>query len=72
MRLNKFHKSFMGGNGDAKMNAKGVDVQDYARYVLNDGSMTERREFMGCIKSKITVTKKVVTVQKEEAVEQES
>lgn len=72
MRLNKFHKSFMGGDGDAKMNAKGVDVQDYARYVLNDGSMTERREFMGCIKSKITVTKKVVTVQKEEVVEQES
>jgi hypothetical protein len=54
------------------MNAKGVDVQDYARYVLNDGSMTERREFMSCIKSKITVTKKVVGVQKEEALEQES
>lgn len=69
-RLNKFHKSFMGGEGDAKMNVKGVDVQDYARYVLNDGSMTERREFMGCIKSKITVTKKVVAIQKEATAEE--
>jgi len=67
MRLNKFQKSFMGGDGDAKMKAKGVDIKDYVRYVLKDGSMTERREFMGCIKSKIMVTKKVVTIQKEVA-----
>jgi DNA invertase Pin-like site-specific DNA recombinase len=64
-RLNKFQKSFMGGN-DERMAAKGVDIKDYARYVLKDGSMTERREFMSCITSKITVTKKVVAIQREE------
>jgi Recombinase len=61
-RLNKFQKSFLGADKDAKIKNKEIDFRDYARYVLKEGTMTERREFMGCIKSKFVITKKVVTL----------
>ncbi len=64
-RFAKFQKSFMGGNGSVK--AKDVDFHDYAKYVLQDGSMTERRKFLGCIKNTIVITKKVVAIQKKES-----
>ncbi|MBI4085672.1 MAG: hypothetical protein HY433_00265 [Candidatus Liptonbacteria bacterium] len=42
-----------------------VIFKDYARYVLKEGTMTEQREFMGCIKSKFVITKKVVALEKQ-------
>ncbi len=64
VRLNKFQRSFVAASNGPKIKTKDVDFKDYARYVLKEGTMTERREFMGCIKSKLTVTKKVVALEK--------
>ena len=45
------------------MDREDVDIQNYAKYLLKDGSDSEKRELMGCFKSKIRVTKRVVTIE---------
>ena len=52
VRLNKFQKSFFGAKETAKANTKQIDLKDYAKYLLREGTVIEKREFMGCIKNK--------------------
>ena len=40
-----------------------VDLRTYAKYILKEGTNEEKRELIGCFKSKIKVTKKVVTIE---------
>ncbi len=40
-----------------------VDLKTYVQYILKEGSNEEKRELMGCFKSRIKVTKKVVTIE---------
>ncbi len=63
-RLNKFQKSFFGTKEIAKANAKQIDLKDYAKYLLREGTAIEKREFMGCIKSKFILKNKVVAIEK--------
>lgn len=60
-RHNKFHRAVLGMKGKADSHHE-IDLRDYAKYVLRDGSNEEKRELMGCFKSKITVTQKKVSV----------
>jgi len=61
-RYNKFHRSVLGmKNPTAKHND--VDLKTYMQYILKEGSNEEKRELMGCFKSRIKVTKKVVTIE---------
>jgi site-specific DNA recombinase len=59
-RLRKFQRSFTNGS-DAKPQ-KDIDLCDYAKYVLKEGSVTEKRELLLCIKSKLVLTRGVVTL----------
>jgi site-specific DNA recombinase len=61
-RLRKFQRAFVGAN-DAKPR-KDIDLCDYAKYILKDGSLTEKRELLLCIKSKFVLTQGVLTVEK--------
>jgi len=63
-RLNKFQKSFFGIKKVAKANAKQIDLKDYAKYLLREGTAIEKREFMSCIKSKFIMKNKVVMLEK--------
>ena len=61
-RLNKFQKSFMSGG---KLEpTKQLDLRGYAKYLLREGSTIEKRELMACIKTKMVLTQKVLTLQK--------
>jgi hypothetical protein len=61
-RMRKFQRAFAGGN-DAKPQ-KDIDLRDYAKYLLREGSVTEKRELLLCIKSKLTLTRGIVSLEK--------
>lgn len=63
-RLNKFQKTFFGAKKMAKSNAKQINLRDYAEYVLREGAVAEKREFLGCVKSRFTLANKTVKIQK--------
>ena len=54
-RLRKFQRAFAQG-GDAAPQ-KDIDLRDYAKYLLRNGSLTEKRELLLCIKSKLVLEK---------------
>lgn len=60
-RINKFQKIFTGSK-DAKPE-KTIDLRAYAKYLLNEGSVIEKRELLACIKSKLMLTRKVLTLE---------
>ena len=61
-RLSKFQRSFFGDDKFKKH--KGVELRDYAKYLLREGSIIEKRELLSCIKSRLILTRKVVTLEK--------
>jgi len=60
-RHKKFHSSIM-GKKEEEYRAKDVDIRNYAKYVLNEGSIFEKRELLGCLKSKILLKAKEITL----------
>lgn len=60
-RHNKFHRTVLGMKGKADAHHE-IDLRDYAKYVLRDGTNEEKRELMGCFKSGINLTNKTVTI----------
>ncbi|MBU4536420.1 recombinase family protein [Patescibacteria group bacterium] len=60
-RYNKFNRGVLGiqNKSDKHQN---IDLKTYAKYILRDGTNEEKRELMGCFKSKIVITKKVVEI----------
>ena len=51
-RLDKFHKTILKLQG-VKAEVKDVDLRDYAKYVLKEGSAVEKRELLSCVKSRL-------------------
>ena len=41
---------------------KDVDIRDYAKFILKDGLIEEKRELLTCFKSKILLKNKIVTI----------
>ena len=62
-RFNKFQRGVL-GISNPKANHQDVDMKTYAIYTLKNGTKEEKRELMGCFKSKIKITKGVVTIEK--------
>lgn len=60
-RYNKFHRGVLGIKGKAE-DHQDIDLKDYAKYVLQEGSNEEKRELMGCFKSQIVVENKRVSL----------
>lgn len=60
-RHNKFHRGVLGIK-DKTAKHQEIDLRDYAKYVLLEGTNEEKRELMGCFKSKIVVKEKLVTI----------
>ena len=61
-RHNKFQRTVLGFSGE-KDKHKEIDLKTYAKYILKEGINEEKRELMGCFKSKIKITKGVVTIE---------
>ena len=60
-RFKKFHYMFLGTK--EKVNINEIDIRNYAKYLLAEGSDTEKRELMSCFRSKILLANKEVSLE---------
>lgn len=37
-----------------------IDIRTYAKYILREGSIVEKRELLGCLKSQVILTDKII------------
>lgn len=58
-RHRKFNTNVLGLK-DQKINASDIDIRNYAKHVLKDGSSIEKRDILGCLKSKIILKNKII------------
>ena len=63
-RMNKFQKMFTDSNPTKKIKSMKMDFKDYAKYLLKEGSTIEKRELLSCLKSKLVMREKIITLQK--------
>ena len=61
-RFNKFQKGVLQLNNSQKKH-RDIDYRTYIKYTLREGSDQEKRELMGCFKSRIKVTEGVVNIE---------
>ena len=57
------HKKFQSGLlGIKEKNIKvaDIDIRNYAKYILREGSIFEKRELLSCLKSKLTMANKIL------------
>jgi site-specific DNA recombinase len=57
-RFKKFQRVLLGNK--EKIEVKEIDIRNYAKYILRDGSDTEKRELLGCLKSRVAMGNKSV------------
>jgi site-specific DNA recombinase len=55
-RIKKFNQSVL--NTKQQIQIKDVDIRDYAKFILKDGLVEEKRELLACFKSKIILKNK--------------
>ena len=60
-RNRKFQMGLLGVK-EKSVKVADIDIRNYAKYILRDGTMLEKRELLTCLKSKISVAEKVVTI----------
>lgn len=59
-RIKKFQQSLLGVKQQIQI--KDVDIKDYAKFILKEGSIEEKRELLSCFKSKILLKEKAITL----------
>jgi DNA invertase Pin-like site-specific DNA recombinase len=64
-RFNKFQKMFIESSDKAKkLKPLNMEIKDYAKYLLKEGSVIEKRELLACVKTKLVLTQKILTLEK--------
>lgn len=58
-RFKKFQKNLLGVK--EKVEVGDIDIRNYAKYILKDGTDLEKRELLSCMKSKISLKNKIVS-----------
>lgn len=48
-----------------KMVVPDIDIRNYAKYILRGGSDSEKRELLGCLKSRVYLAQKKISLEKE-------
>lgn len=61
-RFSKMQRFFLGAK--EKVNIPSVDIRGYAKYVLREGTNEEKREILSCLKSRIYLAEKKITLDK--------
>ncbi len=59
-QFSKMQKFFLGTK--EKVSIPSVDIRGYAKYVLREGTNEEKREILGCLKSRIYLAQKKITL----------
>lgn len=63
-RYYKFSKGVLGIHNQNFDQQKEVDLRNYAKYLLQEGSLLEKRELLSCLKSKLSMRNKVIELEK--------
>ncbi len=63
-KFTKLQRFLLGNN--KKISIPDIDIKGYAKYILKDGSDVEKRELLGCLKSKICLLNKKIKIESEE------
>lgn len=59
------HKKFQSGllgEKESKIKVKDVEVRNYAKYILREGQMHEKRELLSCLRSRIILANKTISI----------
>ncbi len=59
-RIKRFNQSVL--NIKQQIQIKDVDIRDYAKFILKDGAIEEKRELLTCFKSKILLKEKQIYI----------
>ena len=59
-RIKRFQQSVLGIK--QKIKIQDVDIRDYAKFILKDGSIEEKRELLTCFKSRILLKNKEISI----------
>lgn len=59
-RFKKFNQIVLGSK--EKIEVGDIDIRNYAKYILRNGTNGEKRELLGCLKNKILLKNKAVTL----------
>lgn len=59
-RYKKFQAGVLGVK--EKIKVADIDIRNYAKYILRDGTNFEKRELLSCLKSKITLDNKIINL----------
>jgi len=60
----KFRHAVLGISKNEKDKQKDIDIKNYAKYILKDGTIYEKRELLSCLKSKLILKNKKVYLEK--------
>lgn len=58
----KFQSGVLGIKPDLGSNTKTVETRTYAKYLLKEGTMIEKIELLSCLKSKLILKDRLVTL----------
>lgn len=64
-RFYKFSKGILGVTGNDFEKQKDLDIRNYAKYVLKEGSILEKREVLACLESKLVMREKKILINRE-------
>ncbi len=57
-RFKKFQRALLGKNEEIKVDQ--IDIRNFAKFILHEGENFEKRELLGCLKSKIKLSNKKI------------
>jgi DNA invertase Pin-like site-specific DNA recombinase len=63
-RYYKFRHAVLGISKNEKAKQKEIDTRNYAKYILKEGSIFEKRELLSCLKSKLILKNKKIYLEK--------
>lgn len=66
-RLNRFQSAVLGGKSRQDPTEIEIDIRAYAKYLLKDGSVSEKRELLGNLRTRLLYRDKALTLLQEES-----
>lgn len=60
VRYKKFNKSLLGEKSD--ISVSDIDMKNYVKFLLKEGSLDEKREILTCYKTRITLSNKILAL----------
>ncbi len=64
-RYSRFQNKVLGNIEKISQKVEEVEIRTYAKYILKEGSIVEKRELLGCLNSKVILNEKLICLEKQ-------